>query len=189
MKQKIYKTKRLEIRPLSLSDYGLWEQACLLPPSKTTNKWDKKPPIPSKELFKKVIKRHQSQSKADQTYQWGVFEKNSKKLVGMVDIHILERYVVQKANLGYRIFNQYWGQGYGKEAVSKIVIKGLLDLKLNRLEAVIDLENKRSIKLVKSIGLRSEGVRKNYWFQNKKWNDQIVFVADRSHFKLPQLKL
>lgn len=121
---------------------------------------------------------------------FGVFlKKKSHKLIGVVDIHILQRGVLQMANLGYRIFNQYWGKGYGNEVVKKLIVSSLIDLKLNRLEAVIDMDNKRSINLVNSIGLRREGIRKNYWFQNKQWDDQIVFVADRVQFNLPKLKL
>lgn len=189
MLRKVYKTRRLELRPYRVKDYECWRQACLLPNSKVTNKWDVKAPTPSKKFFTRIVKRHFANAHQDQTYVWGVFEKKSGKLIGVVDIHILQRDVLQMANLGYRIFNQYWGLGYGKEVVRKLILSSLLDLKLNRLEAVIDMDNKRSIHLVKSIELRREGLRKNYWFQHKKWDDQIVFIADRTQFKLPKLKL
>lgn len=189
MLRKVYKTRRLELRSYSMKDYELWRNACLLPSSKITNKWDVTAPKPSPKKFASIVKRHIVQASQDQTYVWGVFEKKSHKLIGVVDIHILQRNVLQMANLGYRIFNQYWGQGYGIEVVKKLIVSSLRDLKLNRLEAVIDIDNKRSIKLVKSIGLRYEGIRKNYWYQNKKWDDQIVFIADRSQFNLPKLKL
>ena len=98
----------------------------------------------------------------------------------MIDIAIYERGSLQFANLGYRLFNRYWGQGFGQEAVRAAIKIGHTDLKLQRLEASIDLHNKRSIKLVKSLGLEREGIKRGYWYQNGGWDDQLIFVARKS---------
>jgi ribosomal-protein-alanine N-acetyltransferase len=95
----------------------------------------------------------------------------------MIDIAIYERGSLQFANLGYRLFNRYWGQGLAGEAVGAAITIGHRDLKLQRLEASIDLHNKRSIKLVKKLGLEREGIKRAYWFQNGGWDDQVIYVA------------
>lgn len=75
MFRKVYKTRRLELRPYSLKDYDLWKNACSLPSSKITNKWDIKAPKPSKKIFTSLVRRHLVHANLDQTYVWGVFEK------------------------------------------------------------------------------------------------------------------
>jgi len=85
----------------------------------------------------------------------------------------------QMASLGYLIINIYRGKGYATEAVKKVVKAGLNDLKFHRLEAAIDLDNKASIRLAMAAGLYREGIKKHYWYQNKRWDDQVVFIAVR----------
>jgi RimJ/RimL family protein N-acetyltransferase len=47
-----------------------------------------------------------------------------------------------------------------------------------RLEAAINLDNKKSIRLVKAIGRRREGIKKRYWFEHGKWVDHLIYVAN-----------
>lgn len=42
----------------------------------------------------------------------------------------------------------------------------------------INLDNKKSIRLVKAIGMQKEGIKKRYWYENEKWVDHIIYVAN-----------
>ena len=102
--------------------------------------------------------------------------KKSGVLVGVIDFCVLYRDDYQMANLGYQIHNRYWRRGYAIEAIKagfKIAFK---DIKLHRLEAAIDLNNKASIALAKKAGLFREGIKKNYLLENGQWVDQLVYV-------------
>jgi RimJ/RimL family protein N-acetyltransferase len=46
------------------------------------------------------------------------------------------------------------------------------------LEAAINLDNKASIRLAKSIGMKREGIKKRYWFEYEKWTDHLIYVAN-----------
>lgn len=171
-----------------MNDYRTWSNSCKIGFPKMS-KWDIDPRKPKMNSFRKTIKRHLLKARKDQTYIWAIFEKKSGFIIGLLDIHIIERDILQKANLGYRIFNNYWRQGFAHEAIKKLVKKCLIDLKLNRLEAVIDLDNIASICLMKRLNYRCEGVRKNYWYQEGRWDDQMVYIIDRKELKLPRLKI
>jgi RimJ/RimL family protein N-acetyltransferase len=82
------------------------------------------------------------------------------------------------ANFGYQVHNCYWGKGYGREAAKAALKIGFSQLCLNRLEAAIDRENPRSLALARAIGMRREGVKRNYLYEDGAWTDQIVFVAN-----------
>jgi RimJ/RimL family protein N-acetyltransferase len=132
----------------------------------------------SRAEFKKIVQRHERVARADQCYIYGIFEKRSGALVGAVDIFVIIRGLYQMGNLGYRIHNRYWNRGYGKEAASAALRIGFNDLKLNRLEAAINLDNKKSIALARSIGMRREGIKRRYLFENDQWTDHILYVAN-----------
>ena len=173
--------KRLELRPYTNKDYKTWFDAYtgLLP---RHNHHDQGPYTKSecpRDAFESYVKRHRELAQKDRTYIWGVYLKKTGEQVGAIDIHILVRDELQKANLGYRIFNNHWRKGYAKEAVKLAIDLAFDNLKLNRLEAVIDLDNEASIALVKSLNFDCEGIRKKYFFQNGHWDDQIVYTVNR----------
>lgn len=188
MQRNMFKTKRLVIRPYKLSDYQEWFYAytCCY---KKRSKFDRgrlNANDCSKDIFKKIITRHQRLAKLDHTYVWGIFDKKSGRILGAIDIFIICRDVLQVANLGYRIFNLYWRSGFASEALKVAIPKILLDLKLNRLQASIDLDNTPSTRLAKSL-MKSEGIVKNYHYQSHKWEDQKIFSITRKDLKLPVL--
>lgn len=103
--------------------------------------------------------------------------------MGFMDIKPISRFPHKMADFGYFITNSYRGNGYANEAIRKLVSASFKDLNLQRLEAVIDLDNKASIAVAKKCGLYQEGIRKHYWFQNGRWEDQMIFVATPELFK------
>lgn len=190
MKKLQFKTTRFIIRPLEKQDYLAWLDA-YSGFKKKKSKYDQKPYAKNecgKEVFTTIMKRHRKLAKSDQVYVWFIFDKKSNEIVGFVDTWVICRKEIAKANLGYLIFNRHWKQGIATEVLKKAAPFILKELKLNRLEAAIDLDNKPSINLVKKLKFRSEGIRLNYWFQNNQWADQVVYVIDRKMCKIKTLR-
>lgn len=167
------KTSRLLIRFLKDSDYPIWYKAHKNMPA-PRNVWDQNP-RPEKELtlsqFKKYLKLQANLRKKDLFYDFAIFLKKDKILIGHVGIMEVTRGLSHSAYLGYRIFNPYWGQGYAKEAVDAVILCAFKQLKLHRLEAGIEPQNKKSIALAKSLDLRYEGTQKRKIFLRDQWVD------------------
>jgi ribosomal-protein-alanine N-acetyltransferase len=145
------------------------------------SRWDfgpKSPKVCTQARFRKVLARHKRLAREDDYYWYGVFSQKSCALIGHIDFDIFVRSTHQFANFGYQIYNRYWGQGYGQEAAAAGLRIGFRQLKLNRLEAAINLDNRKSLRLVKALGMRREGIKKRYWFEYGKWVDHIIFVAN-----------
>lgn len=159
-------TKRLVIRPSKVSDYTAWFEAQTTR-SKPKNIWDRKARS-GKDLklssYKKIITSHSKQRKADEYYDFGVFRKSDKKLVGSISLFVELRGLSQTAYLGYRVYNNVWGTGYAKEAVKAVLDTSFKDLKFHRIEAGIEPGNKRSIALAKSLKMRFEGCKSEVSF-------------------------
>lgn len=172
------KTKRLVIRPYSSSDYDVWRDA-YLSLKKPKNKWDNKlldKNDLTKSKFKKMLQLHAIRRKKDTFYDFVAFDKNSGQLIGFSSLMDISRGIFQNAYLGYGIFNQYWGNGFGKEMVKATTEIAFKDLQIHRLEAGIEPKNKRSISLAKAIGMRREGLSKRRLYLNGKWTDLVLYA-------------
>jgi RimJ/RimL family protein N-acetyltransferase len=184
MKRKAIKTRRLELRPLVGADHATWFEAYAEGGGKRS-KYDLEAYAPgrcSRAVFLRLLARHSRLARADDVYAFGVFHRRSRVLVGTVDIGILHRRHLQVANLGYRIFHGYWRMGYGREAVRAAIHAAFEDLRLNRLEVVIDPDNRPSQGLARALGLRREGLRRKCYFQFGRFEDQVVFSAQREDY-------
>ncbi|MCO5141849.1 MAG: GNAT family N-acetyltransferase [Oligoflexia bacterium] len=186
--KKIYrKTKRLIIRPLTILDFNRWKNSHLLM-GEQKNKWDRKPKESSfltKSNFKKILKSQLKMRASDKFYDLSIFDQRTNEIIGFVAIMDVNRGLGQSAYIGYFINNNYWGFGYGKEAVYALIDIAFRDLKLHRIEAGIEPTNRRSIMLARSIGLRKEGLKKRAVFLRNKWNDLVIYSATCEEFDIP----
>jgi [ribosomal protein S5]-alanine N-acetyltransferase len=170
-------TERLIIRPLQASDYGAWyqTQSTMLPKQ---NPWDIAADTTkdlSRRQFDVLLQDQRSKRESGSHYSLGVLLKN-KSLVGSISIMHVIRDPYQSAELGFHIFNRFWGQGYGSEAARAGVRTAFETLKLHRLEAKVPLRNTRSIKIIRGLGFREEGISKRRLNLNGIWIDLYVFA-------------
>ena len=47
----------------------------------------------------------------------------------------------QKAEIGYALARDHWGQGYITETVNQVIVYGCRSMELNRIEGMCDAEN------------------------------------------------
>lgn len=177
MRPLIRKTRRLVIRPLQAKDYKAWKEANLQM-SKPQNTWDFGPRLPetlNRSDYNNILRTQAKNRKQDYIYDLAVFDKKGR-LIGGVSLMEVSRSISQTCFLGYRIFNSHWGQGYAKEAVKAIIDIGFKDLKLHRIEAGIEPNNRRSLNLAKSLKMRREGVKKRALFLRNKWVDLVMYT-------------
>ena len=178
-------SKRLVIRPLRLTDFRTWVAAHDWEGIRT-NRFDGRLPRQAeltREIFREALSKWRSLAREDKVRVWGVFDKTSAELVGRIDVSTIQRRKYAMANIGYLVFPRYRGMGYAPEALRCIIPAAFKDLKYHRIEASIDLDNRSSIQTVKKAGLYREGIKKHYWFQNGRWEDQVVYIATPELFR------
>lgn len=178
------KTPRLIIRPLEKSDFENWSQAysSMRPPQ---NEWDETNWLESeltRTKFNQILKTQQLEMLQDKSFHFGVFRKDDGLLIGDVRLMDISRGVFQNAYLGYRIFNNYWGQGYAQEACLAVFNIAFKNLKLHRIEAGIEPHNRRSIKTAKKIGLRKEGVSLRRLHLRGRWIDLCIYAMTKEEY-------
>ena len=83
----------------------------------------------------------------------------------------------KRGEVGIWIIPSCWNKGYGKKALNLIKNIGFIHLKLNRLEAHIALENKRSIFLFKKCEFKEEGRLRQYLNFQGIYHDTLVLAC------------
>ncbi len=119
--------------------------------------------------------RHARLVKEDKGYAWAIFDKREGRHLGVIDVSTIVRGWYQWANLGYLVHNTCQNKGYGKEAAQAAIRVAFTKLGYKRVEASIYPDNWRSVKLAKAIGMKREGLRREYIYDNKKWEDHVIF--------------
>ncbi|XP_043714933.1 uncharacterized N-acetyltransferase p20-like [Telopea speciosissima] len=81
-----------------------------------------------------------------------------------------------RGEIGYVLGSAYWGQGIITHAV-KMVISSIFSESqgLERLDALIDVENLRSQRLVDKIGFIREGVLRKYRIHKGRSRDMVIY--------------
>jgi len=173
-------TERLIIRPLRNEDYECW-----------LNGFENRFPSQNRhdlgkidmsqctlEWFHSLVEKHQELALSDSTYIFGVFNKADGTHLGMIDFSTLARDHFQWARIGYTVHNQYWRNGYGKESVNAALNLAFQQLEYHRIEAHINLDNTPSIKLIESVGMEFECMRKGFIYEDNEWTDHLVYYKN-----------
>ncbi|MBW4620815.1 MAG: GNAT family N-acetyltransferase [Cyanosarcina radialis HA8281-LM2] len=172
-------TDRLILRPQQPSDYEAW-YAAFAGRSPSQHQYDEGQINLvgcDTDWFADVCQRHQAQALSDYAYIFSIFCRQTQRHLGYVDLSTIQREEKQWANLGYSIHNQYWRQGFGKEAVGAALAAGFELLGYHRIEAAINLDNYASIALAQSVGLHQECIRRGFYYENDRWVDHVIYVA------------
>jgi ribosomal-protein-serine acetyltransferase len=117
--------------------------------------------MPTYEILEGVVARTEELFADRHVFVWRVYLKGTETLIGEIDLHHLD-WEVPKCEIGYWGRSDYTGQGYMSEAVSSVLQVAFEVLKMRRVEALCDSRNDRSIRFAERVGLKQEGILRNY---------------------------
>jgi ribosomal-protein-alanine N-acetyltransferase len=92
-------------------------------------------------------------------------------IVGFFNLSQITRGSLQSAYLGYAVGKKYAGQGYMRAGIQLVLRHAFLSLRLHRIEANIQPDNKASIALASGAGFRREGFSPRYLKIGGRWRD------------------
>jgi ribosomal-protein-alanine N-acetyltransferase len=112
-----------------------------------------------------------------------VIDSESNELAGAINIGVIVRGYFYSAPMGYYAFAPHDGQGFMRAGLVQAITYAFRNLKLHRLEANIQPENARSIRLVQSLGFRLEGYSPKYLKISGRWRDheRWAILTDEWH--------
>ena len=106
--------------------------------------------------------------------RWGVTLSGNDELIGSVGFYKWRKESSQ-AEAGYDLDPRYWRMGIMTEAMTAIIRYGFGAMRLNRIEVLISPRNRNSLRLVRRLGFKNEGVLREHYFYKGKFTDDVLF--------------
>ncbi|WP_096154418.1 MULTISPECIES: GNAT family N-acetyltransferase [Bacillus] len=114
--------------------------------------------------------------------RWVITKKDSNVVIGSCGFLNMSR-KHHRAEIGFELNKEYWGQGIASEAVEAVIHYGYKNLNLERIEAIVDPPNLLSQKLMEKQGFRKEGLLRRYEYNFGKFNDVYMYSLIRQDYK------
>lgn len=169
-----FKTKRINIRPVTLNDK---ESIFVYRSDPETSKYLSLIPktVDDVEVF--INKSSREFNEPGTWFQFVIIEKKNNQIIGDIGIHFLESDPENKqVEIGYTLDKRYRGNGYATEALAFIINYLFTGLNKHRITASIDPINLPSIKLIERLGFRKEAHFIESLFFHGEWVDDLVYA-------------
>ena len=154
-----FTTARLRLRPINREDASLLHRL-------SNNPEVMKHINGGKSLSKEETKadlKNRLQALTDVFGYWMIERADDNEFVGWVALKKLDQ--TSKIEIGYRLLEEFWGNGYASEAASKLLEYAFLTLNLKEVVGVSLEENSRSLKVLKKLGMQYEKKAKFYGYK------------------------
>jgi len=173
--------KDIKLQILTKDDYESWKKS-LLSQNDPLNTWDRshRKEDTSKRAFNALLKKQTLAHKSEKNISYAIFYKG--EFCGFVMAMDIVRGITHSAYLGYIILNQFWGKGIATIAIEKFFKIAFTELGLHRLQAGIEPQNKRSLKVAKKLKMRREGISKRIIYLRDDWQDLIQYAITSEEF-------
>lgn len=109
--------------------------------------------------------------------RWAVIRKEDNKIIGWSGLKFIKEINNHQNihDLGYRFTPKYWGKGYATESSVAVLNYGFNNMKLDKIYAYADVENKASNHMLKKLGFEEKETFIDegdncFWFELKKEN-------------------
>jgi len=99
--------------------------------------------------------------------------------MAMLDIDHRNRNAVVRISI---FDHEFWGKGYGTEAMSLLLKYGFEILNLHRIGLDVFSFNKRAVKSYEKLGLKQEGIIKDKLFYDGEYHDSIIMGVLEDEF-------
>lgn len=107
-----------------------------------------------------------------QLFQWGICLRETNEVLGTCTLLNVVR-AHRRAEVGFALGRSAWGQGFATEALELLIKFSFEKLDLHRLEADVDPQNERSLRLLERQGFRREGLLRERWHHLGETQDAI----------------
>ncbi len=106
-------------------------------------------------------------------FEWGVTLGKENRVIGTCTLfHIDEQN--RRAEIGYALAREYWGQGLMSEALTTLLKYAFSTLDLHRIEADVDPRNEPSVRILERLGFQREGLFRERWLVAGERQDSLM---------------
>jgi ribosomal-protein-alanine N-acetyltransferase len=115
--------------------------------------------------------------------RWVITFQGQREYIGDIGYFKYEP-IHLRAEIGFKIAQKYWRQGLMSETLGPILQYGFTEMQLNRIEAMVELENVACIGLLEKVGFIKEGVLREYEHGAHGYVDLIMMALLRKDWSV-----
>lgn len=115
--------------------------------------------------------------------RFAVLLKADEQLIGECGIN-MPNFNHYEGEIVYRFAKIHWGKGYASEVVSRMLNFGFEELKLHRVEALCDVRNAASIRVLEKSGMTREGCMREHRFVKGNWRNSVIYSILEQEFNM-----
>lgn len=150
--------------------------------------WGRFEPVHKDSYYTAIIQREKIREtlklmKEQREYSFGIYTKDTFKLVGTISLYSIKRMPFLSGMIGYAIDQQEIGKGYAQEAIQLVSEFAFSQVQLNRVEAYVSPYNEPSVHLLKKTGFYEEGYLNQLLYINGNWMDHLLFAQTKTDFQ------
>ncbi|MCG9970617.1 GNAT family N-acetyltransferase [Christiangramia crocea] len=140
------------------------------------------PSIVSREDTKHFISRMKEMLTAHGFCYFAVEKLNTGEFVGFTGLaeQNYESVVTPCIDIGWRLDAEYWGQGFATEGAKACLDYGFKDLDIEKIRSIAPVINKRSIQVMKKIGMEKHTDFDNPFLKDHKSLERCVCYEIRN---------
>lgn len=117
-------------------------------------------------------------------FRWIITLKGEGRPIGSLGFYKWSPSAGYQAEMGYDLEKEHWGKGIMTEAMKAVIDFGFEKMELNRIEVFIMPRNRRSIRMIKRLGFKREGLlRQRYFDESGNFTDDILFSMLRTDWR------
>ena len=165
------RTDRLFLRPLGDTDalalFGIFSDP-------RVTRFLSRPPWSAIDSAHERIVRDSDALRSGKYLCLGIEHAASRRLIGECSLFNLAPQC-RRAEVGYSLGFDAWGQGYMNEALAALLDYGFSQLDLNRVEADFDPRNKASARSLERLGFKLEGHLRERWIVEAEVSDTGLY--------------
>ena len=105
--------------------------------------------------------------------QWGIELIDEARVIGTTTLFYINT-EQQRAEIGYVLRSDYWGQGHASAAMRSLLRYARDDMHLRRIEADVDPRNEASLRCIERLGFQREGLCRERWVVAGEMQDAVL---------------
>ncbi len=112
---------------------------------------------------------------------WVITKKTTDEYIGDIGFN---KYIKahNKVEVGYKLKKEYWGEGIITNFLNQLINYGFTELNYNRIEALVDVNNFASKRVLLKNGFSLEGVLRDYEFEYGHYVDLEMYSIIKRTF-------
>lgn len=132
------------------------------------------------EYVEELISYYETSWKKNTALFFGIRLKKCQSLIGSISLQLNPSF--KRAELGYWLGRDYWGQGYCTEAATEVVKFAFVQLDYHRVYAQHLSHNPASGRVMRKIGMSYEGRLRDHIYRDGRYYDMLQFGVLKKEF-------